>query len=103
MKLGDAAKFGTEFGQVINIPWESAHCLLFGWSEHGYHSFNCDRIGLEAIRSGNMAHESGFANKEFHLVDIHLNMTLFKSFKHGDKAAVVVDSGFHVIDTAARD
>ena len=30
-------------------------------------------------------------------------LTLFKSFKHGDKAAVVVDSGFHVIDAAARD
>ena len=37
-----------------------------------------------------MAHEGDFANKEFHLVDIQLDMTLFKSFKHGDKNAVVV-------------
>ena len=103
MKLGDAAKFGTEFGQVINIPYESAYCLLFGWSGHGDHSFNCDRVGLEAIRSGNMAHEGGFTSKEFDLVDIHLHMMLFKSLKHGDKAAVVVDSGFHVIGAAARD
>ena len=77
--------------------------MLFGWSGHGDHSFNCDRVGLEAICSGNMANESGFANKEFHLVDIYLDMTLFKSLKHGDKAAVVVDSGFHVIAAAARD
>ena len=68
-----------------------AHCLAFGWSGHGDYSFNCDRVGLEALNSGNMAHEGGFANKEFHLVDIQLDMTLFKSLKHGDKDAVVVD------------
>ena len=66
------------------------HCLAFVWSGHGYYSFNCDRAGLEAIHNGNMAHEGGFANKEFHLVDIQLDMTLFKSLKHGDKDAVVV-------------
>ena len=48
------------------------HCLAFVWSGHGYYSFNCDRAGLEAIHNGNMAHEGGFANKEFHPVDIHL-------------------------------
>ena len=74
-----------------------------GWSGHGDHSFNCDRVGLEAIRSGNMAHEGGFTSKEFHLVDIHLDMMLFKSLKHGDKAAVVFDSGFRVIGATARD
>ena len=38
-----------------------------------------------------MAHGGGFGNKEFYLVDIQLDMTLFKSLKHGDKDAVVVD------------
>ena len=68
-----------------------AHFLAFGWSGHGDYSFNCDRVELGAIHSGNMAHEGGFANKEFHLVEIRLDMTLFKSPKHADKDAVVVD------------
>ena len=62
-----------------------------GWSGHGDYSFNCDSVGLEAFHSGNMAHEGSFANKEFHLVDIQLDMTLFQSLKHGDKDTVVVD------------
>ena len=68
-----------------------AHFLAFGWSGHGDYSFNCDRVELGAIHSGNMAHEGGFANKEFHLVEIQLDMTLFKSPKHADKDTVVVD------------
>ena len=68
-----------------------AHFLAFGWSGHGDYSFNCDRVELGAIHSGNMAHEGGFANKEFHLVEIQLDMTLFKSPKHADKDAIVVD------------
>ena len=91
MKLSDAAKLGTEFSQVINKPKQSVLCLAFGWNEHGDYSFNCNRVGLEAIHSGNMAHDGGFADMEFHLVDIQLDMTLFKSLKHGDKDAVVVD------------
>ena len=65
--------------------------LLFGWSGHGDYSFNCDRVGLEAIRSDNMAHEGGFVNKKFLLVDIQLDVRLFKYLKHGDKVAVVLD------------
>ena len=65
--------------------------MLFGWSGHGDYSFNCDRVKLEAIRSANMAHEGGFVNKEFPLVDIQLDVTLFKYLKHGDKVAVMLD------------
>ena len=60
--------------------------MAFGWSGHDGDSFNCDRVGLEAIHGRNMAHGGGFGNKEFLLVDIQL-----KSLKHGDKDAVVVD------------
>ena len=65
--------------------------MAFGWSGHDGDSFNCDRVGLEAIHGCNMAHGGDFGNKEFLLVDIQLDMTVFKSLKHGDKDAVVVD------------
>ena len=42
--LGDAAKLGAEFCQVINSPQELVHCLAFVWSGHGYYSFNCDTL-----------------------------------------------------------
>ena len=65
--------------------------MAFGWSGHDGDSFNCDRVGLEAIHGCNIAHGGGFGNKEFLLVDIQFDMTLLKSLKHGDKDAVVVD------------
>ena len=68
--MGDAAsKLGTESGQVIKSPLESAYCLLVGWSGHGDYSSNSDRVGLKAVRSGNLANAGGFVNKEFHLVE----------------------------------
>ena len=54
--------------------------MLVGLSGHINYSFNCDRVGLETICC-----EVAFPNKEFHLVDIQVDMMLLKSLKHSDK------------------